>query len=272
MPSMPDSIAPFFLALALVVYVLGAPVDAMAARSGGKKHPPTKAKATPAPSEPAKVTVVTKPEEDSIPLFTIDATKSLLAQDWEGGFLNEGEKGYQILLDLGRPFIRASYAPGQRLEYLYHKVDWNLRERPVLAWRWRVQKFPPDAKVLDMKRSDAAAQVYIVWAVGMQKYVIKYYWGVNDGLGDEIKQSNFFAGKLWGKIVRTGPPWSEWQRQMRNVAEDYRQHFGDEPPEKVGAIAIMSDGDDSKGEAVADYADFRVLKAPGLPAPAPLAK
>jgi len=213
-------------------------------------------------SAKASAKALATPVEDSVALFSLDASKPVLAQDWEGGFLNEGEKGYQILLDEGRPFLRASYKPGQRLEYLYRKVQWPIKERPVLAWRWRVQQFPPNAKVLDMARSDAAAQIYIVWSSGMRKYVIKYYWGVNDGVGDEIKQSNFFAGKLWGKILRNGPPWHEWQRQTRNVLEDYRKSFNEEPPDEVGAIAIMSDGDDSKGDAEADFADFQVMADP----------
>ncbi len=218
----------------------------------------------PALKEASKVApkAVAKPMEDSVALFALDPSKAILAQDWEGGFLNDGEKGYQILTDKGRPFIRASYTPGQRLEYLYRTVDWPIKTRPLLAWRWRVQKFPPNGKVLDMARSDAAAQIYIVWSLGMRKNVIKYYWGVNDGVGDEIKQSNFFAGKLWGKILRNGPPWGDWQRQVRNVLEDYRKNFNEEPPEHVGAIAIMSDGDDSKGDAEADFADFRVLPDP----------
>jgi hypothetical protein len=46
--------------------------------------------------------------------------------------------------------------------------------------------------------------------------------------------------------------------EKRNVLEDYRRVFGLDPP-KAGAIAIMTDTDNTGEEAVAYYGPIRIL-------------
>ena len=54
--------------------------------------------------------------------------------------------------------------------------------------------------------------------------------------------------------TRTG----RWVVEKRNVLEDYRRVFGLDPP-KAGAIAIMTDTDNTGEEAVAYYGPIRIL-------------
>jgi hypothetical protein len=49
--------------------------------------------------------------------------------------------------------------------------------------------------------------------------------------------------------------------ERRNVYEDYRRIFGGEPPE-AGAIAIMTDTDNTGGSATAWYDDIELEKGP----------
>ncbi len=51
----------------------------------------------------------------------------------------------------------------------------------------------------------------------------------------------------------------EWQTARRNVLEDYRKLFGAEPP-AVGAIAIMTDTDNTGASAEAWYDDLQIEK------------
>jgi hypothetical protein len=46
--------------------------------------------------------------------------------------------------------------------------------------------------------------------------------------------------------------------EKRNVFDDFRMHFGKEPP-RVGAISIMTDTDNTGEEAVAWYGPIRIL-------------
>ncbi|GAM11706.1 hypothetical protein OR1_04022 [Geobacter sp. OR-1] len=57
----------------------------------------------------------------------------------------------------------------------------------------------------------------------------------------------------------------QWVREERNIMDDYRKIFGEDPPE-IGAIALMSDTDDTKEEVTAYYGDiFMSDKKPQLP-------
>jgi hypothetical protein len=49
-----------------------------------------------------------------------------------------------------------------------------------------------------------------------------------------------------------------WVVEKRNVLEDYRRFFGSDPP-KAGAVAIMTDTDNTGEEAVAYYGPIRIL-------------
>ena len=50
-----------------------------------------------------------------------------------------------------------------------------------------------------------------------------------------------------------------WQNVRRNIAEDYRLAFGEEPPKKW-RLAIMTDTDNTGGQAMAWYDDIRLEK------------
>ncbi len=46
-----------------------------------------------------------------------------------------------------------------------------------------------------------------------------------------------------------------WVREKRNYYEDYRRFFREEPP-RLGAVAVMTDTDDTHDEATAWYGDI----------------
>ena len=50
----------------------------------------------------------------------------------------------------------------------------------------------------------------------------------------------------------------QWVEEERNIVEDFRRCFGEDPPE-AGAVAIMTDTDDTGGEAEACYGIIRLL-------------
>ena len=59
--------------------------------------------------------------------------------------------------------------------------------------------------------------------------------------------------------VESGPEKTgQWLEEKRNVLEDFRRHFGEDPP-KVGAIAIMTDTDNTGEKAIAWYGPISIL-------------
>ena len=62
-------------------------------------------------------------------------------------------------------------------------------------------------------------------------------------------------------VVESGPQRiGTWVEEERNVYEDYRLAFGEEPP-AISGVAIMSDTDNTKERAVAYYGDIVFVRA-----------
>ena len=51
-----------------------------------------------------------------------------------------------------------------------------------------------------------------------------------------------------------------WVEESRNVYQDYKQAFG-EDPSFINGVAIMTDTDNTKERAVAFYGDIRFVRA-----------
>jgi hypothetical protein len=47
----------------------------------------------------------------------------------------------------------------------------------------------------------------------------------------------------------------QWVSEERNIAEDFRKFFGEDPP-RLGGVAVMTDTDNTGEEAVAWYGDI----------------
>lgn len=141
----------------------------------------------------------------------------------------------------------------------------NIFEYPTLSWKWRVNKLPDGADESTSDYNDAAASIYVVFGFGRVALVkkvpksIRYTWSTSLEEGTVVS-------KLFGNqkimVVESGPEkMGEWITFRRNIVEDYRRLFGNDPPATPIAILIMSDGDSTNSEAIADYDDIKLLPA-----------
>jgi hypothetical protein len=218
--------------------------------------------AAPANGEPEREPAKAAPARQWLERFEVKVGDSPLKYGWEGGNLEEKRLDFQYMWQDGNVFLRSRWLPGTEANALKKSFSWDTGEFPYLRWRWRVQKFPTGAKVLEGRKSDAAAQVYLLWKGFPTYYVLKYFWATDDKPGTLLEQGTPFIGKLRATVVRSGGKPNEWQTETRNVAEDFRKYFGGDPPGKVRGLAILSDADETKSQSEADYDDFELLKAP----------
>lgn len=192
--------------------------------------------------------------------FDVKVGDSPLKQGWEGGNLGDGKLDFQFVWQQGNVFLKSRWLPGTEANALKKNLSWDAKEFPKLRWKWRVQKFPTGAKITEGKKSDAAAQVYLLWKGFPTYYVIKYFWATDDKVGTLLEQGTPFIGKLRGLVIRSGGKVDEWHTETRNVLEDFAKYFGGDPPGKVKGLAILSDADETKTQSEADYDDFEILK------------
>lgn len=109
-----------------------------------------------------------------------------------------------------------------------------------------------------LEKDDYAARVYIIfpsWFFPNTK-CIEYIWSEDLPAGEIITSPYFSNIKLI--VVRSGKNNNdEWVPEERNIYEDYRRAFGVNPS-VVGAIALMTDTDNTMSSAEALYTDIKV--------------
>jgi DUF3047 family protein len=126
----------------------------------------------------------------------------------------------------------------------------RLAETPILEWTWKATALPKGADARRGATDDEAAQVYVVWPrfpQAIRSQIIGYIWDSTAPVGTVFKSQR--AGTVTYVVVRSGPAeLGKWLTERRNVHEDFKRIYGEEP-EDPGGIAVAIDSDDVKGTA-----------------------
>lgn len=147
---------------------------------------------------------------------------------------------------------------------LFYEVRFGLISRPMISWKWKVTSFPKK-EVKDaigtrwVEKDDYAARFYVIFPKFpfTRTECIEYIW--DERLPEEtIKDSPYFKNiKLF--VIESGEAkLGQWVFEERNVYEDYKKAFGRPPECSVGAIAIMTDSDNTLSTAEACYDEIKV--------------
>ncbi|MCI1280208.1 MAG: DUF3047 domain-containing protein [Nitrospira sp.] len=153
-------------------------------------------------------------------------------------------------------------------------------EYPIVRWRWKVENVLPQGNVHRKDGDDYPARLYITFAyepdkVGLGRKLkyqagrmlfgdipigaLNYIWDAKSPVGTVV--DNAFTDFAKMIVVESGSQRiGSWVEEERNVFEDYRLAFGEEPP-AISGVAIMSDTDNTKERAVAYYGDIVFVKA-----------
>jgi hypothetical protein len=131
---------------------------------------------------------------------------------------------------------------------LQKAIDINPLLYPVLSWKWKVTKLPHGGDFRKSNADDQAAQIFLAFS---NRKTIAYIWDSTApaGLVDDVSGIPFVSVKTI--VVRSGPEDSgRWITETRNVWEDYKTLFGDEPPVLAGIrIQINSQHTATSGES-----------------------
>lgn len=186
--------------------------------------------------------------------FTFDEDDSL--DKWKKMILN-GEVDYTLVMHDGAGYIQA--VSDQACSALYYRIGFNLKEYPLLRWKWRILQFPDVAVAAsEEEKDDYAARIYVVFpflSYSFSKF-LEYVWAEDIPVGTIIDSPHGDNVKI--VVVRSGKATEEWMAESRNVYEDYIKAFGKEPARNVGAIAIMCDADGTKTSAESLFDDIAI--------------
>jgi len=174
----------------------------------------------------------------------------------------QGKTSYTPVSDGDRRVLRAESR--KAASGLYKEVDLDPRKYPVLRWSWKIEGTIPKGNGRTKEGDDYAARVYVVFprTLFWRTKAINYIWANTLPKGTTLP--NAFSSNAMMVAVESGDENAgRWVTEERNVYEDYRKLFGEDPPE-IGAVALMTDTDNTGGEATAYYGDIILV---GISAP-----
>jgi len=133
---------------------------------------------------------------------------------------------------------------------LYRDVKFDIREYPYINWKWKVVTIPRGADVRKKSTDDQAAQVYVIFPrfpALVNSRLVGYIWDTGAPAGSYVTSTKTSNTRYI--VIRSGDKGlGDWFTEKRNVYEDYKKLFGEEPP-MVGRVSVMIDSDDTKSSA-----------------------
>lgn len=139
------------------------------------------------------------------------------------------------------------------------KVSIDTRSYPRLTWSWRVEETLKNEDIATKGGDDFAARIYVVFPRSLfwKTRAINYVWAAKMPKGSQAP-SPYTKNSVIVAVESGDSKAGQWVVEERNIYEDYKRIFGEEPP-LLGGVAIMTDTDDTKGEATAWYGDITLL-------------
>ena len=176
----------------------------------------------------------------------------------------------------GRPVVRAESECAASALVVAVEPE-TLETAPVLRWRWMVERPLDIEDERTREGDDFAARVYLLFrfepegaswlertrrSVGEMLYgrelpgrALTYVWSSRAAPGDAWE--NPFSEHA--RMISLGPGAPQtWREAEVDVVEDFRAQFGRDPPAPLG-LAIMTDSDNSCGQATALFSDFHFV-------------
>ena len=164
---------------------------------------------------------------------------------------------------------------------LTREITIDPQEYPVIQWQWKVENILQKGDVAQKSGDDYPARLYITFQYDSSKVgffekakfetirliygqyppigAINYIWESKSPIGTMVP--NPYTDRVYMFVTESGSDkLNQWVTEERNVYEDYKKAFGEDPP-NISGVAIMTDTDNTKESAIAYFGDIVFKKA-----------
>ena len=185
---------------------------------------------------------------------------------------------YELVRDEGQVVIKATSRHSS--SGLIRELAVDPKDYPIVKWRWKVENILKKGDVTQKSGDDYPARLYITFEYDRAKVgffervkfeaikliygqyppigAINYIWESASPVGTIVP--NPFTDRVRMFVIESGQQrLNQWVSEERNIVDDYRKAFGEEPP-RISGIAIMTDTDNTQESAVAYFGDIVLLK------------
>lgn len=165
---------------------------------------------------------------------------------------------------------------------LTREVKIDPKKYPIIKWRWKITNILKRGDVRKKEGDDYPARIYITFEYDPSKLgffekakyeavkllygqypphgAINYIWESRASVGTIVP--NPYTDRVRMIVVESGEAkLNQWVNEERNLYDDYKKAFGEEPP-LISGVAIMTDTDNTGESATAYYGDILFEKIP----------
>lgn len=217
-----------------------------------------------------------------------------LPQGWQPWVLSRFKRptAYRLVNEQGRTVVRAraeSSASG-----LIHPLQLDPQDYPLLHWQWKVDQLIDKADNTQKHLEDSPVRLVVSFAGDIEKLPMRdrmFFDNVRLLTGQQLPYAtlmyiwenrapretvieNLHSSRIRMIVAESGRDrLGRWQEVTRNIVEDFRRAFGEEPG-MITAVGIMTDTDNTGDQAHAWYGDIAfhkpaITKAAGTVQPEP---
>ena len=186
---------------------------------------------------------------------------------------------YSLVASGGQTVLQAD--ANSSMSGLIHAVKVDIRQFPLLRWRWKIRAPLKSADMTTKAGDDYAARVYVMFDYPASKLslatraklklaesiygqkiptaALNYVWDNRHPIGTIAP--NAYTDRARMMVLQSGAGrQGEWVTETRDLAADFKAAFGEDAPDVV-AIAVATDTDNTGESTVAWYGDLVFLAA-----------
>lgn len=167
-----------------------------------------------------------------------------------------GKTDYSFVEDENKGWVLKADSHGTA-SGLFREMKVDISTTPYLNWSWKVETLPAVVDEQTREGDDYPARIYVIFKTGpwfWQTKALNYVWSSTYAVGETW--SNAYTANACMVVVQSGRDLvGRWVGEKHNVKDDIASCFGI-AVDTIDAVAVMSDSDDSKKEALAYYSDI----------------
>jgi hypothetical protein len=194
---------------------------------------------------------------------------------------NANDTRYSLVRDGEKTVLKAQAEAA--MSGLTYPIRVNIREFPLLQWRWKISAPVKTADMTTKAGDDYAARIYVMFDYPREKLpfgtrtklsiaeslygqkiptaALNYVWDNRQPVG--TIQPNTYTDRARMVVLQSGAAKAgQWVMETRDLAADFRAAFGEDAPDVV-AVALATDTDNTGESTTAWYGDLEFLPRNG---------
>ncbi len=145
-------------------------------------------------------------------------------------------------------------------------MSFEIRKNPYLSWWWKASQLPKGGDIRKRETDDQAGQIYVIFPRFpslANSRSMGYIWDTLAPVGQAGTSTAY--SKMKYVVLQSGAgKLNQWTFETRNVYEDYKKYFQEEPP-PVGAVLLYINSQHTQSSAECCFAEIFFSTQPYKP-------